>query len=793
MKALWLARNRRGQRGAPRLSLFPFLAVLICTMGALVLLLLSVTRQARLQAAREAAAKDAEKQTSIASEMEMVQWRVEQLKNSRKATETQLAEARLVLGHVEDHGRRLRDQFQELTRQAKRAADEGLKPGRFVPAGEEELRQVEGQIAEAQQRLNRAQQASANRPKSYAIIPYDGPNSTRRRPIYIECRGDAVVLQPENIVFSEADFDEPLGPGNPLAAAVRAARQQMLLQGNVDPQNSGEPYPLLLVRPSGILAYECALAAMKSWGSEFGYELINADWQLKYPPPDPNLARAVTQARDLARMEHARLIAAAPSKYGKRPRLGAYRTSTGDESGGGYRAAGGGAGGGGSTGFYSSKPSERYAHDSSGGSSATGRSGGGSGSGGENGSSGTGSSTASGGGSGGGHGAGSDSSGGDADLAANNPYASLATPGAGGLPTLFPGGTGNGSGYGPGNGIGGPGGSGTPGGIGVSTAMLPGGTGNGSGYGPGNGIGGPGGSGTPAGMGVSTVMLPGGTGNGSGYGPGNGAGGPAGSGTPGGMGVSTIMLPGGNGNGQGNAVAGGPAGPANTNPGGANNDTPSGNPSATTMSTRCPPNGQAANGSPVAAGVVRPDGYISGRPNDGNPPPVRPDPSSSLAMGPATLPLPGEWRPSEKPPERDRDAEEKEKAEKKKHPYDKVKIDHDKDDWALRNATRHAAAISRPIHVDCYPDRIVLVSEAGAPGTPDRGEPRVILCENIGRRDADKLVAAVWEIMDTWGIAGREMYWRPILNFYVAPGGEPRLLDLTRSLEGSGLVIERKQ
>ena len=347
MKALWLARNRRGQRGAPRLSLFPFLAVLICTMGALVLLLLSVTRQARLQAAREAAAKDAEKQTSIASEMEMVQWRVEQLKNSRKATETQLAEARLVLGHVEDHGRRLRDQFQELTRQAKRAADEGLKPGRFVPAGEEELRQVEGQIAEAQQRLNRAQQASANRPKSYAIIPYDGPNSTRRRPIYIECRGDAVVLQPENIVFSEADFDEPLGPGNPLAAAVRAARQQMLLQGNVDPQNSGEPYPLLLVRPSGILAYECALAAMKSWGSEFGYELINADWQLKYPPPDPNLARAVTQALDLARMEHARLIAAAPSKYGKRPRLGAYRTSTGDESGGGYaqRAAGqGGAG-----------------------------------------------------------------------------------------------------------------------------------------------------------------------------------------------------------------------------------------------------------------------------------------------------------------------------------------------------------------------------------------------------------------------------------------------------------------
>ena len=89
-------------------------------MGALVLLLLFVTRQARLQAAREAAAKNAERQSSIAAEMEMVQWRVDQLKKSRKETEAQLAEARLVLGHIEDHGRRLRDQFQELSRQAQK-------------------------------------------------------------------------------------------------------------------------------------------------------------------------------------------------------------------------------------------------------------------------------------------------------------------------------------------------------------------------------------------------------------------------------------------------------------------------------------------------------------------------------------------------------------------------------------------------------------------------------------------------------------------------------------------------
>ncbi len=339
MKALWLAKNRHHpqagtRRAAPRFSLFPFLAVLICTMGALMLLLLFVTRQARLQAGKEAAAKNAERQSSISAEMEMVEWRVEQLKTSRKATEEQLAEARLELGHIEDHGRRLRGQFQELTEQAKKAAEEGLKAGRFVAAGEEELRQVEGQVAEAQQRLAQAQQTVARRPKSYAIVPYDGTKGTRRRPIYIECRSDFVVMQPEGIEFTEADFDEPLGPGNPLAAAIRAAREEMLRQGSLDPQNTGEPYPLLLVRPGGIEQYDCVLAAMKSFGSEYGYELINEDWQLKYPPRDPNLARAVAQARDLARVEHARLIAAAPNKYGKRPRSGAYRSAMGGDAGG---------------------------------------------------------------------------------------------------------------------------------------------------------------------------------------------------------------------------------------------------------------------------------------------------------------------------------------------------------------------------------------------------------------------------------------------------------------------------
>ena len=60
------------------------------------------------------------------------------------------------------------------------------------------------------------------------MVPYDGPNRTRRRPIYIECTADRVIIQPEGIVLSAADFGGPTGPGNPLASAVRAARDHLV-------------------------------------------------------------------------------------------------------------------------------------------------------------------------------------------------------------------------------------------------------------------------------------------------------------------------------------------------------------------------------------------------------------------------------------------------------------------------------------------------------------------------------------------------------------------------------------
>ena len=97
-----------------------------------------------------------------------------------------------------------------------------------------------------------------------------------------------------------------------MAAALRAVREHQLTQGAFDPEKQGEPYPLLLVRPGGVGAFYAARLAMKSWASDFGYELVGEDWELSYPPPDPELARAANEALERARALQERLAAAAP-------------------------------------------------------------------------------------------------------------------------------------------------------------------------------------------------------------------------------------------------------------------------------------------------------------------------------------------------------------------------------------------------------------------------------------------------------------------------------------------------
>ena len=158
------------------------------------------------------------------------------------------------------------------------------------------FRSLEKRLTNARESLDKARADAADRPPAYAVVPYVGKQGTHRRPLYIECAVDGVYLQPEGIRLTPGDFEGPPGPGNPLASALRAAREQIARAVPNPGDVAAQPYPLLLVRPSGVMAYYAAREAIVSWGSEFGYQLIEDDWEIAYPPPDPALAEAESRA-----------------------------------------------------------------------------------------------------------------------------------------------------------------------------------------------------------------------------------------------------------------------------------------------------------------------------------------------------------------------------------------------------------------------------------------------------------------------------------------------------------------
>ena len=290
-----MSRARPGSGAS--ISLFPFLAVLLCTMGALLVLLVLFSRSAREQerAAAETALRQREDDLRLAQDE--LAWRLRQLREIRERTQADLSRARMQLAGVEDDNRKLADELERLERMAAALAADA----RPRPEDAAALAELESRLQRAREALDEARRQQAEKPPAYAVVPYEGANGTHRRPLYIECCIDGVFLQPEGIRLGPADFEGPPGPGNPLASALRAAREHIATGPRESGDPAAQPYPLLLVRPSGVMAYYAAREAIQSWGSEFGYQFVDEDWTLDYPPRDPALADAEMRAVEESR------------------------------------------------------------------------------------------------------------------------------------------------------------------------------------------------------------------------------------------------------------------------------------------------------------------------------------------------------------------------------------------------------------------------------------------------------------------------------------------------------------
>jgi hypothetical protein len=338
-------RRFASRKTALGIALFPFLAVLICTMGALIVLLILVVHQARVQAdtmadQRQRDGQPSAQQQELQRDVEDLQWEREVLEQQRSQLTQKLSDGSLELSHLEEHIRRLEENWRRL--QAEAAELKNLRQGnqQQVSSAHDELARAQAEIAAQRQQLEQLREQYAKRNRSFAIIPYQGPNGTRRRPIYIECRQSGIVIQPEGIVFGPQDLSGPLGPGNPLDAALRAIREHWTrLEGDAA---QGTPYPLLVVRPDGAVAYSMARAAMASWDDEFGYELVDGEMELTFPPSDPSLKRLLQSTIQSARERQAILVAAMPSRFDT-PSPGSFSVPQGAAWGGmeGPAASGG--------------------------------------------------------------------------------------------------------------------------------------------------------------------------------------------------------------------------------------------------------------------------------------------------------------------------------------------------------------------------------------------------------------------------------------------------------------------
>lgn len=326
-----MSRSRR-HADAVAPSLFPFLAVLLCTMGSLVLILMLIVSGAQASA-KQIATQSRERTEELESQIELAKSSYQsQLDEGRIALEKR----RLKLQHFEDHILELLAELEQLEKKNQLLKDESQSSEEQVEQRKRKISELEKQIAEAADQLKQKVDKPDGDKPIFAIIPYEGTHGTHRRPIYLECTAEGIVIQPEGILLSTDDLQPPHGPGNPLDAALRTIRAEFKPENGAVTRTA---YPLLVVRPSGILSYSLARNAMSGWDDQFGYELIDEGLELTFPASQAGLSNKITKSISLAKQRQSALVMAMPQRY--RPLGGSSQAYSGYGEGE-YAGQGGG-------------------------------------------------------------------------------------------------------------------------------------------------------------------------------------------------------------------------------------------------------------------------------------------------------------------------------------------------------------------------------------------------------------------------------------------------------------------
>ncbi len=340
----------RSQRTSNPVTLFPFLAVLLCTIGALVLMLVVVSAGIRKDAVATAKQRsDAVAKSLHSTELVGVEPATDQSPVESPSAMTPLltvqeptADQRSIdpmfaveprpspikeaspgmLADIADLSRVARKLEADVATRAQRLQSVSVK----THALQKQLRTVKAQqddlqlqiIRTASQRTKLEESTGELRVENqqiiewldesrklidehknqlvspvHSIVPYDGQTGTVRRPIIIECVDEVVRFEAEQVEIPMAVLQKFSPEQNPLASGVTALfRYWMAKEQVADPgRQPRKPYALILVRPSGAEAFSSAVFALDELVGDFGYELVETDFLYEVPETTADAVR----------------------------------------------------------------------------------------------------------------------------------------------------------------------------------------------------------------------------------------------------------------------------------------------------------------------------------------------------------------------------------------------------------------------------------------------------------------------------------------------------------------------
>ncbi len=262
---------------------------------------------------------------NVLRENEALEWMVGELEMAKDVADSMIEDERSRLANAEVGLANIRAEMEATREKYSFLETQDATAGDVVAQRKERVASLDSEITALRSETEALRARNANAKKSYAIIPYQGKKGTFRRPIYVECNGSGCVIQPENVRFTEEDLLLAKYPGNPFDAALRVVAQRYLVEDGAKTAigNAVEPYPLLIVRPSGAEFFYQATAALASWGGVFGYEFVEEDQEIAYPPIDLQTAKLANDQANYARNRLAmQLQALLASSQVEGPRFG---------------------------------------------------------------------------------------------------------------------------------------------------------------------------------------------------------------------------------------------------------------------------------------------------------------------------------------------------------------------------------------------------------------------------------------------------------------------------------------